>query len=132
MNRDQRKAIEKNRRNPLALVNQLGVLVDAKATSTSGRWITFLGVHSVEGLPCFDVLNIREVDSHCDRHHFSPFNYTLATYDDCRDQAAAEARAFFESTKFQLQQPEKAQEADEKTNATIYGPEGSEEPTQIN
>lgn len=109
------------------LIDQLGLTVDARTTSTSGRWVILHASHTVSGLPCFDVLAVR-FDGAWDRHHFNPEDSKQVTYDLARDHCLRESRVFYAKLSAQMSEPAKPQEADEPSGLRIINPDGSEEP----
>lgn len=118
-----------------SLLTSMGLTLDAQATSTSGRWKIYLGVHTREGLPCFDVVLINtdfKVDVH---HHWAKGEEGKdepETYDALRDQAMAKARGLYEKMVQSLQQKGQAQEAEEDKGLKIVNPDGTEEKYTLN
>lgn len=112
---------------------QQSLLIEAKATSTSGNWTTVLCCHSREGTPCFDVINIRTSDLQIDRHHWwMGDEKDKETYDQLKDKAQTKARTFFEELKFKLQEKPKDEEANEDKGLEVQHPDGTTERYNIN
>lgn len=127
LNRDQRKALKLNTSLPYRVAAELGCRVEAKQTSTSGRWVSLLCEHRANGLPCFDVLNVN-TEGRVDRHHFAVVETEGITYDEARDTAKAEARTFYDKVVTLLQtKPSPSLQEEENRGLKIVNPDGSEE-----
>src|SRR5262245_61829700 len=117
---------------PSEIASHLGLRVEARATSTSGRWVSMLCEHNVKGLPCYDVLHVR-TDGLIDRHHFGTVESEGSTYEESRDFAHTCARKQYEETVKLLQSKGSGEEADSQSaGLKIIGPDGREEDYRIN
>lgn len=114
-------------------VSAVGLTIEARATSTSGRWIVLIGSHLRQGLPCYDVLMIRSTDLFVDVHHFhTAQTESRETYDQAKAEAYTKARAFFEECRAKLQSPASPEEGEGPSGLKIHNPDGSTEDYTIN
>ena len=114
-------------------LSKMGIVVDARATSDSGRWVVLLGSHLKDGMPTFVVLAIRSTDFLVDLHRFDPVNSDKSSYDECRDQAQKAARRFYEDLVMKLTtRRQTSEESDEDSGLEIQNPDGTTERYSIN
>jgi len=118
---------------PEEIASHLGLKVEARATSTSGRWVSLFCEHLVGGLPCYDVLHVR-VDGIFDRHHFGVLQVEGSTYEESRAHAYTIARLHYNKVVTLMQSKGSgANEAEEDlAGLKIISPDGSETDYRIN
>jgi len=117
---------------PEEIASHLGLKVEARKTSTSGRWVSLFCEHTVGGLPCFDILHVR-VDGLLDRHHYAVVQSEGSSYEECRTVAYNLARATYDETVALLQSKGAGQEHEEaQAGLKIISPDGSEQDYRIN
>ena len=119
---------KRNRAANLALnevLNKLGVLIEARTTSTSGRWVVCIGQQSYKGMPSYCVVCVRLVDLYVRFERFTPADSEESLYEDARREAYDAARALYESIAQQLTKPEQPTEADEPSGMEVVNPDGT-------